>query len=398
MNDTGLYGQVGSEDVSGNDFHMYAFNAANSPSFSQEGQTPSGAGLAARFDGGQDGYTRDVFINHWSPQAWTIELSVKLDTLSGWRTMIGRDGSSQGEAEADFYFQNNGMDNRFRINFDTVGGQRYLLDADFTPAAGQWYSLAAVSDGQTLTMYADKKDGAGFQVVGTLSLNPSNNNALAATDEPWVFGRGWFNGALVDHITGYLDDIRFTDRALAPTEFLGYQALDISESGGFTEVSEQGPTSDLFTVRLNHNPTWPALTGEVVVSLVPDEQITVQPDQLVFTPSDWQTARTVTVTAVNDDTLESDPHTGRIQFVLSSTDDRYDGAAAADLTVGVLENECGAWGYLDGDLNTDCRVDMADWVLLAAGWEPSLEDLAVMASDWLATTQPYAPGAVNGTE
>ncbi len=398
LNDTGLYGQVGTVDQSGNDFHLYAWSAADSPVFSQEGETPTGTGLAARFDGDQDGYTRDAFIHRWSPAAWTIELSVKLDSLAGWQTMIGRDGSSQGEDESDFYFQNNGTNNRFRVNFDTVGGQRYILDANFTPVAGQWYSLAAVSDGQTLRMYADQMDGAGFGLVGTLALNAANDNAPAASNANWTFGRGWFRGGYVDYIRGCLDEIRFTDRALLPTEFLGYNALVISESGGATAVSEEGPTWDSFGVRLNHHATWPGLSDDVIVTLSTDGQVTVVPEQLVFTSANWQTEQAVMVTAVDDGILEDDPHTGRIQFALSSGDGRYQGAAAADLLVQITENECGAWGYLAGDLNFDCRVDLEDLSMLAGGWAPSMEGLADVAGDWLGTTEPFAPGAVYGAE
>ncbi len=148
---------------------------------------------------------------------------MKLDHLNGWQTMVGRDGSSQLEAEADFYFQKNNINNRFRINFDTVGGQRYVMDSDFVPVPGQWYYLAVVSDGNSLNMYVDELNGNGSQVVATMPLDPVNNNALAANAYNWTIGRGWFNNSFVDHITGNLDDIRFTDRALTPTEFLHYQ-------------------------------------------------------------------------------------------------------------------------------------------------------------------------------
>lgn len=398
MNDTDLYGQVGTQDLSGNDFHMYAWDDISGPSFSLEGETPTGEGLSSRHDGGQDGYTNDAFINNWSPAAWTIELAVKLDNLTGWQTLIGRDGSSQGEDEADFYFQKQDSSDTFRINFDTAGGQRYILDADFTVTAGQWYYLAAVSDGSTVTMYADKRDGSGYGIVGTLALNGSNDNALAAPDEVWTFGRGWFNGAFVDHITGNLDDIRFTDGALLPTEFLHYDGLVITETGGATEVSEQGPTSDTFSVHLNHHTTWPALAGDVTVVLSTDGQAAVEPDQLVFTSTNWQTDQAVTVTAADDENLEDDPHTGRIQFALASTDERYDTLAVEDLMVSIIENECGAWGYLAGDLNVDCTVDLLDFELLASAWPPSMEDLVQFAAHWLQTTQPFAPGAMQGPE
>jgi hypothetical protein len=205
-------------DNSGNGNTMLGFSSQWGPSYST--LVPNGGGLSSGHNGSQDGYTAGAPVNTWSPTAWTIELSLNLTSLSGWKTIIGRDGSSQADAQSDFYLQKNGIDNRFRVNFDTVGGERYVLDSDFVPVANQWYGLAVTSDGSLLTMYADKSDGNGYQSVGSLALNNLNNNALAASNFNWTFGRGWYGGSFVDHISGNLDNIRFSDEALNPAQLL----------------------------------------------------------------------------------------------------------------------------------------------------------------------------------
>ncbi|OXU16011.1 rhamnogalacturonan lyase family protein [Sedimentisphaera salicampi] len=274
MNDTGQTGQPSVPDLSGNGYDLYAWNDTYGPAFSQEGQTPSGLGLSCRLSGGQDAYTTNPGINSWSPEEWTIECAVKLDTLEGWQTFIGRDGSSQGEAESDFYLQKNGIDNKFRLNFDTAGGQRYILDSDFPAQAGQWYYLAAVSDGSTLKMYADALDGSGSQLAGTLSMSPENDNSLASAGQNWTIGRGWFDGSQVDHLTGFIDDVRFSSRALEPSEFLHYQ--------------------------------------------------------------------------------------------------------------------CGAWGYIDSDLNEDCFVNLEDYSFFSQDWGYSLQQIVSFCSEWLENSNPYS--------
>jgi rhamnogalacturonan endolyase len=198
---------------------MYGYDATYGPSFSFE--TATGTGLSAYCNGSQDGYTTDASLNGWSPQAWTIEVSVHLLDISGWRTIIGRDGSSQSDAESDFYLQNNGIDNKFRINIDTVGGQRWILDGDYVPVASTWYRLAVTSDGITLKMYLD--DGGGYTQIGTLDISAQSvtNNALAQGGYNWTFGRGWYDGDFTDHVNGYIDDIRFSEQVLLPAEFLG---------------------------------------------------------------------------------------------------------------------------------------------------------------------------------
>ncbi len=227
-------------DLSGNNNTMYGYNDFYGPSYSTD--TASGSGLSSRHDGNhQDGYTAGGVVNTWSPLTWTIEISVKLDTLSGWNTLIGRDGSIGGP-ESDFYLQNNGYDDRFRVNFNTVGGTRCAIDSNFVPTAGQWYGLAVVSDGNTVTMYADKQDGNGYQSVGSNVIGGANN-ALAQTGANWTFGRGWYNGGFGDNITGNLDNIRFSDAALAPSQFI---PLSVPEPSSLALV---GISAALFMVR-----------------------------------------------------------------------------------------------------------------------------------------------------
>lgn len=217
---------AGVPDLSGNGYHLWGWcNAAgddnNSPLFSSE--APDDYGYSIYFDGGLDGYTSGATdLNAWSPETWTIELAVMLTDVSGWRTIIGRDGSTApAEAAADFYFQKAGDTNTFRINYRPVNADRVVLDSDFTPVANQWYRMAVVSDGVTLTMYADQLDGNGYQSVGSVALPGATpaDNAPIATDFIWTFGRGWFDGSGADSVLGYIDDVRFSDTALEPWQF-----------------------------------------------------------------------------------------------------------------------------------------------------------------------------------
>ena len=279
INNTGLTGQIGTVDLSENSYDLYSYDETSGPSFSSEGQTPTGIGLSARFDSGQDAYTYSESFNYWSPNEWTIELAVNLDSLAGWQTLIGKDGSSQSESASDFYLQKNDANDKFRINFNTVGGQRYVLDADFTVEAGKWYYIAVVSDGTYLKMYADKLDGNGSVLVGSLTMNTNNNNALPGAGYNWTVGRGWYDGRFTDHIAGNIDDIRFSNTALSTTELINY--------------------------------------------------------------------------------------------------------------------ECGAWGYWDFDLNTDCVVNLRDFAIFGVDWDLTLDQVADFADQWLGSTMPYESGSVN---
>lgn len=141
---------------------------------------------------------------------------------------------------------------------------------------------------------------------------------------------------------------------------------------------QEGDGVDTFTVELKIPPTVP-VTVAVADNADPD-QVNVAPAALVFDGANWQTPQVVTVTAVDDDVLENDPHTTTVS--LTPTDGgAYDLLAPSTVTVTILENECGAWDFLWADFDEDCDVDLAD--------------LSEMAQAWLDCTNPYDPGCVD---
>ena len=202
-----------------NGYLMRGWDNYYGPSFTSSSIPGSNVAMS-NADNHQDGYCTDADLTTWSPSVWTIECSIYLEEINGWETFIGRDGSSQSEPEADFYLVNNGIDDKFRVNFDTVGGTRWVLDGDYTVQTSYWYGLAVTSDGETLTMLLD--DGSGFEVIGSMDISAQSvaDNALAVTNFAWTFGRGWYNGGFVDHIDGMMDNIRFSDTVLAPEELI----------------------------------------------------------------------------------------------------------------------------------------------------------------------------------
>ena len=230
----GLDGQsftpAGSTDGSGgsydtiNEILMRGFNETYGPSWSSATPPNGGALSMNNVDGSQDGYVTEGALHNWAPQEWTIECTILLEELTGWKTMIGRDGSSHGLPESDFYLQNNGIDNRFRISYQTSNAQRWAIDGNYNIEANRWYALAVRSDGATLSMWLD--NGNGYQQIGALDISSQTpaQNAFPLSDFTWTFGRGWYNGAFVDHIDGRMDNIRFSNTALTPEEMIPLDA------------------------------------------------------------------------------------------------------------------------------------------------------------------------------
>lgn len=207
-----------------NHYMMRGWNDYWGPSWTDH--TPTGTGLAMRnADHHQDGYSFDGGLVGWAPSQWTIECAVKLVggiSDNRWQTFIGRDGSADPgvDPESILYLQKT-WDNYFRINFRTADGSRYLATSTFTMQQDQWYRIAATSDGSTLRLWVnDTPNSSAGWVLAAETPMGSGNNALALISANWTFGRGWYNTWFVDHINGYMDDIRLSDTALTPGEFL----------------------------------------------------------------------------------------------------------------------------------------------------------------------------------
>ncbi|RYD20781.1 MAG: hypothetical protein EOP88_13730, partial [Verrucomicrobiaceae bacterium] len=174
-------------------------------------------------------------LTNWSPESWTVEAVVRPDdaTLATYQTIIGRDsmGTFAGEpALAAFYFSiaPNGS---LRVVFTDVAGNRWAVDsAANVMQDAKWQAVAATSDGDTLSLYLKNitNGDVNYTLLGTRNISASLNPAIspgAGDGGDWdagVFtvGRGIYNGAHGDRFAGHIDDIRFSNGALAPADFL----------------------------------------------------------------------------------------------------------------------------------------------------------------------------------
>lgn len=197
-------------------------------------------------------------LETWSPSAWTVEATFKPET-GGWRTIVGRDSKGAGTQPgadpnaAAMYFQIQ-PDNNAAITFQDVTGHQYTAispantikgfdyPTDNNGLKGTWYSMAAVSTGTTLSLYLnDIASGMGYQLVAQTDLTTqgSTNTALstgAGSGGDWKagdfsVGRGLYNGGHVDRAYGFIDEVRLSDTALAPSDFLAAGNPAIPEPG-----------------------------------------------------------------------------------------------------------------------------------------------------------------------
>lgn len=114
--------------------------------------------------------------------------------------------------------------------------------------------------------------------------------------------------------------------------------VTITESSGATAVSESSGF-DFYSVELDAAPT-----ADVTIDIAFDtsqgkiNSQTTSPQQLTFTTSNWSTAQTVIVRAVDDALVESN-HSSSITHSASSADSAYNGISVASITTQITDND-----------------------------------------------------------
>ena len=147
-------------------------------------------------------------------------------------------------------------------------------------------------------------------------------------------------------------------------------AVVIVESQGGTEVDEQQPSSDDYTLVLSIQPS-----ANVVVTVDPDTQSEVNssgagnPVDVTFTPTDWSTPRPVTLQAIDDSASEPGHHRSLIAHTAASADTNYAGIAVRDVMAVVTDNEPWWWqhaGAVPGGLGEGATL-VGDFYWFVAG-------------------------------
>ena len=98
-------------------------------------------------------------------------------------------------------------------------------------------------------------------------------------------------------------------------------------------TATEGGANGEYTVVLTSQPT-----DTVMIGVIFDTQTSVSPTSLTFTTADWDTAQTVTVTAV-DDSLVEGPHVGTISHSATSSDTNYSSLSISNVTVDLTDND-----------------------------------------------------------
>ncbi|AUT04546.1 endonuclease [Nostoc sp. CENA543] len=197
------------------------------------------------------------------------------------------------------------------------------------------YQIGATSINSGTWVDVNSLDFIGPVATGTaaaLDGNASSNRvilsgaitgfSLAPGQEMWL---RWsdIDDTGADHGLG-IDNLRVATASLP--------GITLIESGGSTNVTEGGAT-DTYTIVLNTQPT-----ANVTVTITPDSQTITSVTTLTFTPANWNTPQTVTVTAV-DDALVEGTHISLITHTVASSDTNYNGINIGSVTATITDND-----------------------------------------------------------
>lgn len=181
--------------------------------------------------------------------AFTIEAWVRFASLGGVQTIVGRDDMNEGEGPQSLFYLSKSNDGRvpdgvtangLRVELVTRDNRLLAINSSHVVQPDVWCHVAVVGDPATgmLSLYAD---GVRIgQTSGFTGLFVPSRHGM------WSVGRGQYKGRVADRFNGFVDELRFSDEALAPERFLN----------AAPPVVETAPSNSA-SVRRKFWPWWP---------------------------------------------------------------------------------------------------------------------------------------------
>jgi hypothetical protein len=290
---------------------------------------------------------------------FTIEAYINFTVKdNGWQTIIGRDdvGNEDGQIQSLLYFgvsaNNSGAPitgGAFRMEVLNGGAEpastNLQVNSTFVPVVNQWYHVAGAGDSTkgTIELFVN-----GISVGSTAGFTQMYN---PASDSSWTIGRGQFNGNPVDFVRGYIDEVRISDTALTPAQFLG----KFEDKLVLVVNKSNGPDA-----------------GKVSIRNVSPNPITI--DYYQVTSPDADNAPGGTPGGALDTVGWSSLDDRGVDAGLAADFDGVGGVGAGDLTV--WRNAFGV--NANGDANGDGQTDGDDLMI----WQQQLGQTAGIGDSW----------------
>jgi len=201
----------------------------------------------------RDIYTSNKPLNTKPLNAWTIEASFCLDTLNRWQVVVGKDGNPVGsQAPVTIKVR---ADNMLEVGLIDGSGAIRNVVSTLPLTANTWYHVAVTASSSTVMLYLKPQSASEYLFLGSAAINGAFFNSYTAFNQPWVVGRGMWNGRNVDWLDGRIDEVRISDTVLLPSQFLGSTQMVDQDVDGLPDDWEQayGLSTDPVTGGLDGN-------------------------------------------------------------------------------------------------------------------------------------------------
>ena len=164
-------------------------------------------------------------------ESFTVECMAKPNSVN-WMGAVCKDGepawniSGWVDSTFEIKFRNDAVDNhKIQAYFwdKTTNFVECWSTFDYNP--GEWYRIAFVVEGGTqASLYVMQQSDANYELEQTKTTTWAGGpivGGLVESSYPWVIGRGEHWGRALDGFDGTIDEVRISDTALAPGQFLG---------------------------------------------------------------------------------------------------------------------------------------------------------------------------------
>ena len=310
-------------DTSGNGNHLSAWQASGNPTatadlpFTSQGGTTNEVALDFDSASSQNigtfgpGNIHDKPLDSYSfSNGWTIEATFKTRSY-WWSVIIGKDGQPDaGMGESNLAFKIRDDSHSVECGFfDDATNWVWLATESLD--LNRWYSLAATYDdaSSTYNLYLKQQDGGDYVLQGTVT-NITAGVALNLGTQYWTVGRGMWTGNPTDIFNGLIDEVRISDVALAPSEFINQDGFtipfDIEKPGAVAAVGYIDWTEPFDLISSEY---W-SPSGEAFA--VSDWQISTDD---TFATLDWAANIGLPTITVPGGTLAEDTYYARVRYL-----------------------------------------------------------------------------------
>ena len=149
-------------------------------------------------------------LSSFTPTAWTVEMALRPKRASG-TLLFRRKEANDTSVSGDPFALTVTVASEVQVEFRGRDDSLYKFTSQPKAiTANKWQVMAIVCDGRTISAYMNYFDGKGYLPVGSTAVTGAGDKAMAASGI-WQ---------LESDMNVLIDEVRISDHALKPTEFL----------------------------------------------------------------------------------------------------------------------------------------------------------------------------------